>query len=133
MGLALAHGGHLTHGHQTETKKCSSSSHYFEAKSYYANEETGLIDYDALAAAAAEFKPKMLICGASGYPADFDYKRFREIADSCGAYLMCDMAHISGLVACELMANPFEYCDIVTSTTHKSLRGPRSGIIFSKK
>lgn len=93
---------------------------------------TGLIDYDALAAQALEFKPKMLICGASAYPADFDYKRFREIADSVGAYLMADIAHISGLVATGLMDSPFETCDIVTSTTHKSLRGPRSGIIFHK-
>lgn len=133
MGLALAHGGHLTHGHQTEAKKISSSSHYFESQPYYVNEETGVIDYDALATAALEFKPRMLICGASGYPMDYDYKRFREIADSVGAYLMADIAHISGLVATGLMNNPFEYCDIVTSTTHKSLRGPRSGIIFHKK
>ena len=132
MGLALAHGGHLTHGHQTETKKINASSHYFEAKSYYVSEETGLIDYDALAAAVLEFKPHMLICGASAYPADFDYARFREIADSVDAFLMADMAHYSGLIATGLMKSPFDYCDIVTSTTHKSLRGPRSGIIFCK-
>jgi len=75
----------------------------------------------------------MIICGASAYPGDFDYKRFREIADSVGAYLLADIAHYSGLIASGLMASPFEYCDIVTSTTHKSLRGPRSGIIFCKK
>ena len=132
MGLSLAHGGHLTHGHQTETKKISASSHYFESKPYYVDAETGLIDYDALAASVLEFKPKMLICGASAYPADFDYPRFREIADSVGAYLMADVAHISGLIATGLMASPFDHCDIVTSTTHKSLRGPRSGIIFHK-
>jgi glycine hydroxymethyltransferase len=85
---------------------------------------------DALATQALEFKPNIIICGASGYPADFDYKRYREIADSVGAYLMADIAHISGLVATGIMNNPFEFCDIVTSTTHKSLRGPRSGIIF---
>lgn len=79
-----------------------------------------------------EHKPNLLICGASAYPGDFDYKRFREIADSVGAYLMADIAHISGLIATGYMRNPFEYCDIVTSTTHKSLRGPRSGIIFYK-
>ena len=133
MGLSLAHGGHLTHGHQTETKKISASSHYFQSQPYYVHEDTGLIDYDALAKAALEFKPQMIICGASGYPADFEYKRFREIADSVGAYLMADIAHISGLVACGLSPSPFEFCDIVTSTTHKSLRGPRSGIIFHRK
>ena len=133
MGLSLAHGGHLTHGHQTETKKISGSSVYFESRPYMVNAETGLIDMDALQAAVTEFQPKMLVCGASGYPRDFDYARFRQIADSVGAYLMADIAHISGLVATQQMANPFEFCDIVTSTTHKSLRGPRSGIIFAKK
>jgi glycine hydroxymethyltransferase len=96
------------------------------------NEETGLIDYDALATSVSEFKPKMIVVGASAYPADFDYARFREIADSVGAYLMADIAHISGLIASGLMKSPFEHCDIVTSTTHKSLRGPRSGIIFHR-
>jgi glycine hydroxymethyltransferase len=137
MGLALFHGGHLTHGHQFvdkegNLKKISASSVYFESSPYFVDEATGLIDYDALALQAAEFKPNILVCGASAYPQDFDYKRFREIADSIGAILMMDMAHYSGLVATQLMNDPFEYCDIVTSTTHKSLRGPRSGIIFSK-
>jgi glycine hydroxymethyltransferase len=132
MGLSLAHGGHLTHGHQTETRKISASSVYFESKAYFVDEKTGLIDYDALAASVLEFKPQMLVLGASAYPADFDYPRFREIADSVGAYLMGDVAHISGLIATGLMKSPFEHCDIVTSTTHKSLRGPRSGIIFHK-
>ena len=88
---------------------------------------------DALEVAVAEFKPHILICGASGYTRDFDYARFRSIADSVGAFLMADIAHISGLVATQQMADPFPFCDIVTSTTHKSLRGPRSGIIFCKK
>ena len=100
---------------------------------YFVNEETGIIDMDALQAAVTEFRPNILLCGASGYPRDFDYARYRQIADSVGAYLMADIAHISGLVATQQMNNPFEFADIVTSTTHKSLRGPRSGIIFCKK
>ena len=113
-------------------KAISASSKYFESQPYYVHEDTGLIDYDALAAKALEFKPKMIICGASAYPADYDYARFREIADSVGAFLMADIAHISGLVATGLLKSPFDHCDVVTSTTHKSLRGPRSGIIFCK-
>ena len=138
MGLSLAHGGHLTHGHQFENKagelkKVSASSIYFESRPYYVDEESGLIDMDALAKEVADFKPKMLVVGASAYPADFDYARFREIADSVGAFLMADIAHISGLIACKFMASPFEHCDVVTSTTHKSLRGPRSGIIICRQ
>ena len=133
MGLALAHGGHLTHGHKSETKKLNASSIYFESQNYYVDDETLLIDYDRLEKEALEFKPKLLICGASGYPRDFDYKRFRQIADACGAILMADIAHYSGLIATELMNDPFPHCDIVTSTTHKSLRGPRSGLIFCRK
>lgn len=94
---------------------------------------TGLIDYDKLEQQVKEEKPKLIICGASAYPADYDYERFRQIADSVGAYLMADMAHTSGLIASQLLKSPFEYCDVVTSTTHKSLRGPRAGIIFCKK
>jgi glycine hydroxymethyltransferase len=133
MGLSLAHGGHLTHGHKTETKKISASSVYFNSTPYFVNEQTGFIDYDALEKQVLECKPKMIICGASGYPGDFEYSRFRAIADSVGAYLMADIAHISGLVASGVMKSPFEHCDIVTSTTHKSLRGPRSGIIFYRQ
>ena len=95
--------------------------------------DTGYIDYDKLAKEALEFKPKVLIGGYSAYPRDLDYKRFREIADSVGAYLLVDMAHISGLIAAEEMKNPFEYADVVSTTTHKSLRGPRSGLVFCKK
>jgi glycine hydroxymethyltransferase len=133
MGLSLAHGGHLTHGHQSDTKKVSASSLYFESKAYYVNEETGLIDYDGLEKSAEEFKPNMIIVGASGYPRDLDYKRFREICDKVGALLMADIAHTSGLIATGLLASPFDYADIVTTTTHKSLRGPRSGMIFFRK
>lgn len=133
MGLSLAHGGHLTHGHETETRKISASSVYFKSVPYFVNIETGLIDYDALEASALECKPKLIICGASAYPADFDYARFRAIADKVGAYLMADVAHISGLIATGIMKSPFDYCDVVTSTTHKTLRGPRSGIIFFRE
>ena len=133
LGLALSHGGHLTHGHQSETKKVSASSLYFEAKSYFVNEETGLIDYEGLEKLAEEFKPNMIVVGASGYPRDFDYKRFREICDKVGAYLMADIAHTSGLIASKLLASPFEYADVVTTTTHKSLRGPRAGMIYYRK
>ena len=133
MGLSLAHGGHLTHGHKTENKKISASSIYFESQAYYVNEETLLIDYDRLEKEAAEFKPQILICGASAYPRDFDYARFRKIADSVGAYLMADIAHYSGLIATQQMNDTFPHCHVVTSTTHKSLRGPRSGVIFCRK
>jgi glycine hydroxymethyltransferase len=133
MGLSLAHGGHLTHGHQTETKKISSSSIYFESKPYFINTETALFDYELIAKQVAEFKPKLLIVGASAYPRDYDYAQFRKIADDNGAYLMADIAHIAGLIATQCMNDPFPYCDVVTSTTHKSLRGPRSGVIFMRK
>ena len=131
MGLDLPSGGHLTHGFYTQKKKISATSIVFESFPYKVNSE-GLIDYDSLERIARDYKPQMIICGASAYPRDFDYKRFREIADINGSYLLCDMAHISGLVAKSEMNSPFEYCDVVTSTTHKTLRGPRSGIIFSK-
>jgi glycine hydroxymethyltransferase len=97
------------------------------------NLETGIIDYDALEASAMEFKPKLIIAGFSAYPRDLDYKRFRSICDKVGAYLHADMAHLSGLVAGKGANDPFEYADVVTSTTHKSLRGPRSGMIFCRK
>ncbi|KAG4945742.1 hypothetical protein JHK87_041749 [Glycine soja] len=113
MGLDLPHGGHLSHGFMTPKKR--------------------LIDYDMLEKTATLFRPKLIIAGASAYPRDIDYPRMRKIADEVGAFLMMDMAHISGLVAASVLANPFEYCDIVTTTTHKSLRGPRGGMIFFKK
>ena len=133
MGLDLPSGGHLTHGYQTDKKKVSATSHYFVSKPYRVSAESGLIDYDECAQIAKEFKPEMLICGFSAYPRDLNYKRFREIADSVGAYLMADIAHISGLIATGEANSPFEYCDIVTSTTHKSLRGPRAGMILYSK
>lgn len=134
MGLKLAEGGHLTHGHFTEKKKISATSLYFEAQHYRVHPDTGLIDYDALEAQALEFKPNIIIAGASAYARDFDYARFRAIVDKVeGCKLMVDMAHYSGLIASELMAQPFEFADVVTTTTHKSLRGPRHAMIFFKK
>ena len=134
MGLSLPHGGHITHGHMTPSgKRVSSTSIYFESMPYFLDEATGTIDYDRLARQALEFRPKMLIVGASAYPRDYDYARMREIADSVGAFLMADMAHVSGLVASRHLSSPFEYCDVVSTTTHKSLRGPRGGMIFSRR
>jgi glycine hydroxymethyltransferase len=130
--MLLACGGHISHGHVTEKKRVSASSIVFETMGYGLDPKTGLIDYDDLEQITKRFRPRLIICGASAYPRDFDYARFRKIADSVGAYLLCDMAHISGLVATQLLADPFKYCDIVTTTTHKTMRGPRAGLIFYK-
>lgn len=129
----------MTHGFYTYSKadNCrkavSATSVYFESLPYRVHPETGLIDYEALSAQANLFKPALIIAGGSAYPREWDYARFRQIADENGSLVMVDMAHVSGLVATGEAASPFAYADIVTTTTHKSLRGPRSGIIFFKK
>ncbi|KAF8632856.1 hypothetical protein AX17_004704 [Amanita inopinata Kibby_2008] len=133
MGLGLPDGGHLTHGYYTAKKKMTASSIYFQSLPYGITNDTNLIDYDALAAQAKIFKPRLIICGASAYPRDWDYARLRQIADKEGAWLMADIAHTSGLIAAQELGSPFEYCDVVTTTTHKTLRGPRAGLIFFKK
>jgi len=132
MGLDLPSGGHLTHGFYTHKKKISATSVFYQSLPYYVNNE-GYIDYDRLEQDATSFKPKLIICGYSAYSRDLDYERFRKIADINNSYLLCDMAHYSGLVAAQECSNPFLYADIVTSTTHKTLGGPRAGMIFYKK
>ena len=128
MGLDLAHGGHLTHG-----SPVNFSGKYFKVVSYGLHPDTGRIDMESVSKKALEHKPKLLICGASAYSRDWDYKRFREIADSCGAILMADIAHPAGLIASKQLNDPIPHCHIVTSTTHKTLRGPRGGIILMGK
>jgi len=126
LGMSLDHGGHLTHGHPL-----SFSGVDYEFHSYGVDKETEQIDFDQVRTLAHEIKPKLIVAGASAYPREIDFKKFREIADEVGAYLMVDMAHIAGLVAAGLHNNPCEVADIVTSTTHKTLRGPRGGIILT--
>ena len=128
LGMDLSHGGHLTHG-----SKASISGKYFEAHFYGVSQETETIDYDALERTAREVQPKIIIAGASAYPRVIDFARFREIADEVGAYLMVDMAHIGGLVAAGVHPSPVPYADIVTCTTHKTLRGPRGAIILCRE
>lgn len=126
MGMSLAHGGHLSHG-----SPVNMSGKYFNVVSYGVKEETGMIDYDEVSRLAHEIHPKVIIAGASAYSRIIDFKKFSEIAKEVGAYLMVDMAHIAGLVAAGLHPNPMEYADVVTTTTHKTLRGPRGGLILS--
>nr|GMC81355.1 serine hydroxymethyltransferase 7-like [Ipomoea batatas] len=134
MGLDTPSGGNTSHGYYLPNgRKVSGASIFFESLSYKVNPQTGYVDYEKLEERALDFRPKILICGGSSYPREWDYAKFRHIADKCGAVLLCDMAQISGLVAAKVCENPFEYCDIVTTTAHKSLRGPRGGIIFFRK
>ncbi len=126
LSMSLAHGGHLSHGSPVNI-----SGKYFNIVPYEVEKETSMIDYDKVAKLAKECKPKLILAGASAYPRALDFKKFREIADSVGAYLMVDMAHIAGLVAAGCHANPVPYADVVTTTTHKTLRGPRGGLILT--
>ncbi|WP_066634010.1 serine hydroxymethyltransferase [Desulfolucanica intricata] len=128
LGMDLAHGGHLTHG-----SRVNFSGKLFNFVSYGVEKETGRINYEKVLAAAREYKPKMIVAGASAYPREIDFKRLREIAGEVGAYLMVDMAHIAGLVAAGLHMSPVPYADVVTTTTHKTLRGPRGGMILCKE
>ena len=128
LGLSLAHGGHLTHG-----SPVNFSGQLYQAVGYTLNKDTQKLDYNVIADIANKEKPKLIVMGASAYSREWDYEKFREIADSVNAYLICDMAHPAGLIAKGLLKNPLPYCDIVTSTTHKTLRGPRGGIILMGK
>jgi glycine hydroxymethyltransferase len=128
LGLDLSMGGHLTHG-----SPVNFSGKLYRPVSYGVGKEDGRVDYDMMESVAKKEKPKLIICGASAYSRDWDYTRIRAIADSVGALVMCDMAHPAGLIAKGLLNNPFEHCHFVTSTTHKTLRGPRGGIIMMKK
>ena len=128
LGLDLSMGGHLTHG-----SPVNFSGKLYKAHFYGVRKETGLVDYDMMEQKAKEVKPKLIVCGASAYSRDWDYERIRKVADSVGAFVMADIAHPAGLIAKGLLKNPFKYCHFVTSTTHKTLRGPRGGIILMGK
>jgi glycine hydroxymethyltransferase len=128
LGLDLSMGGHLTHG-----SLVNFSGKYYKPHFYGVVKETGLIDYEMLETKARDEKPKLIICGASAYSRDIDYARIRKVADEVGAFVLCDMAHPAGMIAAGLLSSPFEHCHFVTSTTHKTLRGPRGGIILMKQ
>ncbi|RYF96425.1 MAG: serine hydroxymethyltransferase, partial [Chitinophagaceae bacterium] len=128
LGLDLSMGGHLTHG-----SAVNFSGKLYQPFFYGVKKESGLVDYEMMEKVAMQEKPKLIICGASAYSRDWDYPRIRAIADSVGAFLMCDMAHPAGLIAKDLLSSPFDHCHFVTSTTHKTLRGPRGGVILMKK
>ena len=128
MGLDLAHGGHLTHGSHVNF-----SGKLYNSVSYQVDKDTGRVDFNSVRSIAKEFKPQLIICGGSAYPRHVEFEQFREVADEVGAFLMADIAHPSGLVAAGLHPSPMNYCDIVTSTTHKTLRGPRGGMIMMGK
>ncbi len=128
LGMSLTNGGHLTHG-----SGVNFSGKLYISFGYGVNPETGMIDYDEVAEIAQEFKPRLIVCGASAYPREIDFKKFREIADSVDAYLMADIAHIAGLVAAGIHQSPIPYCEFVTTTTHKTLRGPRGGMVMTKE
>ena len=128
LGLDLAHGGHLSHGSPVNLSGIN-----YHPVAYHVKEETGMVDYDEMERLALEHKPKLIVSGASAYSRDWDYNRMREIADNVGALLMCDMSHPAGLIAKGLLNHPMEYCHIVTTTTHKTLRGPRGGMILLPK
>ena len=128
LGLSLSHGGHLTHGHPLNF-----SGFLYKVTAYEVEGTTETINYDALVKLAVDNKPKLIVAGASAYPRTLDFKRFREAADACGAFLMVDMAHIAGLIAAGLHPSPIPYADFVTTTTHKTLRGPRGGMVFCKE
>jgi glycine hydroxymethyltransferase len=128
MGMDLSHGGHLTHGHPINF-----SGILYEFHGYQVEKDTEVVDYDKLIALAKEIQPKMIVAGASAYPRTLDFARFREAADACGAYLMVDIAHIAGLIAAGFHPSPIPYADFVTTTTHKTLRGPRGGMVMCKE
>jgi glycine hydroxymethyltransferase len=130
--MELSHGGHISHGHQSSSKKISEASHRFTSIPYHTNPDTGIIDYDEVEALALQHRPRIITTGYSAYCRLIDFARLRGITEKVNAYLHCDMAHICGLIASQLIPSPFPYCDVVTTTTYKTMRGPQGAMIFSK-